>query len=119
MTESQSDIQLTNYFSGGDRKREELLAEPAQNCTPCKGCSPTKCLTCANCKCSCMACPCFGEPHLMIVPYLLVMHLYYDNSDDTSYLKFKANFGDHDNQNNGSNMQSDTAQGILQQAPGG
>lgn len=44
-------IQRTNYFAGGARKREELLAEPA--CPPCGSCDCGECAEyeCAQCSC--------------------------------------------------------------------
>jgi hypothetical protein len=48
-------IERTNYFSGGDRKREELSADPA--CPPCgEKCTCNPChIVCqpANCTCNC------------------------------------------------------------------
>ncbi|MCE5301653.1 MAG: hypothetical protein LLF97_00930 [Planctomycetaceae bacterium] len=40
-------VEFTNYFSGGDKKREELLAQPE---------------VCAQCQCYSCACTCIGSP---------------------------------------------------------
>ena len=38
-------VKVTNYFSGGDRRREEMLAQPEDDgsCTSCPSCKDTDC----------------------------------------------------------------------------
>jgi len=46
-------VELTNFFAGGDDKREELLAEPAQSGSDCSNCSYDCGLCDCRTKCDC------------------------------------------------------------------
>ncbi len=60
MSATRARIERTNYFLGGDRKREELLAEPAA-WWPCANCTgDCDCGTCGN-TCGCKTIYCGGD----------------------------------------------------------
>jgi hypothetical protein len=40
-------IKITNFFAGTDRRREEMLAQPA-----CPACATVSCDSCGSCDCS-------------------------------------------------------------------
>ena len=78
MSHRSTEIQFTNFFLGGGKKREELLAEPAD--IPCTGCATScfafPCLTCDDyiCDCNLGVCECTA-PFVLSVAGLIAQQL--------------------------------------------
>lgn len=81
MPQEDTRIQFTSFFSGGDRRREELLAEPSAACG-CGTCSPQNCEGC-QCTCPCVViCVCL--PGLFSASYIGIFLALSSNESSTT-----------------------------------